>query len=139
VNTPAPGVERGSSFYLGFLALSKPKRAALSAVYAYARLIDDIVDAGILTKDEARGRLDFWRAEIGRLYAGAPTHEISRALAPHISAYICASAFAAIVIRPRKKYANSRVCLGMPFNSPTSSGMSGRIWKWTASICRFRI
>jgi phytoene synthase len=78
--TAAPGAEKKSSFFLGFLILPRAKRDALSAVYAYCRLIDDIVDSGSLTKDEARRMLDFWRAEVDRLYEGRPTHSISAAL-----------------------------------------------------------
>ena len=81
-----PQAERKSNFFLGFLLLPKAKREALSAVYAYCRLIDDIVDEG-LSKDEARHQLVFWREEIERLYQGAPTHEISRGLAKAISDY----------------------------------------------------
>lgn len=77
----------GSNFFLGFLALSKDQRAALSAVYDYCRLIDDIVDEGTIPKDEARRQLDFWRAEIGRLFEGNPTHDIARALAEPVRAF----------------------------------------------------
>src|SRR3989338_8474979 len=80
MNEPAPAAEKGSNFFLGFLCLPKTKRNALSAVYAYCRLIDDIVDSGHLKKDEARRLLDFWRAEIDRLYAGMPTHSVSARL-----------------------------------------------------------
>ena len=73
----APHAEKKSNFFLGFLLLSRPKRKALSAVYAYCRLIDDIADEPGTPKDEARRRLDFWWAEIERLYAGAPTHAVS--------------------------------------------------------------
>ncbi len=75
-----PPAEKKSNFFLGFLLLPKPKREALSAVYAYCRLIDDIVDTPEISKDEARRQLDFWREEIARLYQGAPTHAVSRAL-----------------------------------------------------------
>ena len=34
----------GSSFYYAFLFLPKPKRAAITAFYAYCREIDDVVD-----------------------------------------------------------------------------------------------
>ncbi|MCM2304601.1 MAG: presqualene diphosphate synthase HpnD [Elusimicrobia bacterium] len=81
-----PRAEKKSNFFLGFLLLSKPKREALSAVYAYCRLIDDIVDEG-LPKDEARRQLDFWREEIERLYQGAPTHDVSRALLKPVADY----------------------------------------------------
>lgn len=84
-SAPAPA-EKKSNFFLGFLLLPKPKREALSAVYAYCRLIDDIVDEG-LPKDEARRQLDFWREEIERLYRGAPTHAVSKALLKPIADY----------------------------------------------------
>ncbi len=74
-----PLAEKKSNFFLGFLLLPKAKREALSSVYAYCRLIDDIVDEG-LPKDEARRQLLFWREEIERLYEGKPGHPISRAL-----------------------------------------------------------
>ncbi len=80
------GAERSSNFFLGFLLLPRAKREALSAVYAYCRLIDDVVDSG-LPEDEARRRLDFWRAEVERLYEGRPTHEVSRALAGPVASF----------------------------------------------------
>lgn len=81
------GAERKSNFFLGFLLLPRAKREALAAVYAYCRLIDDIVDSGSLSKDEARKMLDFWRVEVERLYAGRPTHSLSQALAGPIADY----------------------------------------------------
>lgn len=81
------GAERKSSFFLGFLLLPRAKREALAAIYAYCRLIDDIVDSGALSKDEARRMLDFWRAEVGRLFDGRPTHSISSALVRPIADY----------------------------------------------------
>jgi phytoene synthase len=81
------GAERRSNFFLGFLLLPRAKREALSALYAYCRLIDDIVDSGSLSKDEARRMLDFWRAEIGRLFDGKPTHSVAQALVRPIADY----------------------------------------------------
>ncbi|MCX5796734.1 MAG: squalene/phytoene synthase family protein [Elusimicrobia bacterium] len=79
--------ERGSNFFLGFLFMSRAKREALSAVYSYCRLIDDIVDSAELPKDEARRQLDFWKEEVARLYAGEPTHPVARRLLPHVRTY----------------------------------------------------
>lgn len=75
---------RQSNFYLGFLFLPKPKRLALTAVYGYCRLIDDIVDAGDLKEEEARRRLDHWREEVERLFAGNPQEPLGRELLPHV-------------------------------------------------------
>ncbi len=35
-----------SNFYYGFLALPRPRRDALYAVYAFCRTVDDIADVG---------------------------------------------------------------------------------------------
>ena len=81
----APAGVKSSNFFLGFLFLSPDRRRALTDVYAYCRLIDDIVDEG-LPKTEAAAQLDFWTEEIARLYAGAPTHAVAKALLPHVKA-----------------------------------------------------
>ena len=87
MNGAAPRAEKKSNFFLAFLMLSRPKREALSAIYAYCRLIDDIVDSGDLTKEDAGRQLDFWRAEIDRLFSGAPTHKVAQALLKPIADY----------------------------------------------------
>lgn len=89
IGTVPPGAERGSSFYLGFLFLPKRKREALGVVYAYCRLIDDIVDSGALTSEEASKQLEFWRAEVGRLYEAEaePEHSLGRRLKPFVGEF----------------------------------------------------
>ena len=101
VNSPAPGAkaaspsqhpatshsEKGSSFYLGFLFLPKAKREALAAVYAYCRLMDDIVDDGGLSADEAKRQLDDWRGEIERLFTGKPDRPLSQRLLPFVEQF----------------------------------------------------
>ena len=79
-------VASGSSFYYSFLFLPPERRRAITALYAYCREVDDVVDectdAGV-----ARTKLMWWRDEIGKLYAGAPQHPVTKALAPAIAAY----------------------------------------------------
>ncbi len=87
MTTAAPGAEKKSNFFLGFLLLPPAKRKALAAVYAYCRLIDDIVDEPGVSKDEARKQLDFWRAEIERLYRGVPEHPVAFDLVKPIADY----------------------------------------------------
>lgn len=87
----------GSSFYYAFLFLPKPKRAAITAFYAFCREIDDVVDE---TSDAqvAHTKLTWWEQEVGRLYQGAPTHPVTQALEPHIGVYqIEASALRQII------------------------------------------
>ncbi|WP_187272184.1 presqualene diphosphate synthase HpnD [Zeimonas arvi] len=76
----------GSSFYYSFLFLPAQRRRAITALYAFCREVDDAVDE---TADPqvARTRLDWWRAEVERLFANDPQHPVSRALAPHLEAF----------------------------------------------------
>ena len=83
----ASAPERGSNFSLAFRFLPAAKREALQAVYAYCRLIDDIVDAGALPREQAAAQLEFWRGEVARLYAGRPTHPVAARLMPHVRAF----------------------------------------------------
>lgn len=69
-----------SSFYYSFLFLPAAKRRAIYAVYAFCRTVDDVVDLGE-TPAEQRRLLAEWRAELGRCYAGQPTHPIGIRLA----------------------------------------------------------
>ena len=87
MNPAPPRAEKKSNFFLGFLLLPKAKRQALSAAYAYCRLIDDIVDSDNTPKAEARKSLDFWREEIERLYSGRAAHPIARALEKPVADY----------------------------------------------------
>jgi phytoene synthase len=79
-------VQSGSSFYYSFLFLPPERRRAITALYAFCREVDDIVDE---TTDGsvARIKLAWWRSEIAQLYAGAPTHPVSQALKPHLQAF----------------------------------------------------
>jgi phytoene synthase len=73
----------GSSFYYAFLFLPPPRRAAITALYAFCREVDDVVDESTDPSLAAK-QLAWWSEEIDRLYQGAPTHPVTRALAPHI-------------------------------------------------------
>ncbi len=76
----------GSSFYYSFLFLPPPRRRAITALYAFCREVDDVVDetadAGV-----ARAKLAWWRLEIGAAFSGAPQHPVARALQPVIAAF----------------------------------------------------
>ncbi len=73
-----PQSEKNSNFFLGFLFLSPQQRQALSAVYAYCRTIDDLVDDAGKSEKEARQGLDFWRAEVEKIFSGQGTHPLSQ-------------------------------------------------------------
>jgi phytoene synthase len=78
--------ESGSSFYTSFRFLSPPRRRAITALYAYCREIDDVVDEYPDTA-LARDMLASWRKEIDAMLAGQPSHPVTIALSPHLAAY----------------------------------------------------
>jgi len=71
----------GSSFYYAFLFLPKPRRAAITAFYAFCREVDDVVDE---THDAsvAQTKLAWWQTEVAAAFAGKPTHPVMLALMP---------------------------------------------------------
>ena len=73
----------GSSFYYSFLFLPPERRRAITAVYAYCREVDDVVDE-VSDANAAEATLAWWRQEVGELFRGHPTHPVTRALQPFI-------------------------------------------------------
>ncbi|GHD56006.1 presqualene diphosphate synthase HpnD [Jeongeupia chitinilytica] len=78
--------QSGSSFYYSFRFLPEEKRRAITALYAFCREVDDVVDE---THDEgvARTTLNWWRGEVDQLYAGSPQHPVTRALLPVLKTF----------------------------------------------------
>jgi len=76
----------GSSFYYSFLFLPPERRRAITALYAYCREVDDVVDE-LQDIGVAQAKLAWWAQEIERLFAGDPQHPVTRALAPHLEAF----------------------------------------------------
>ena len=87
-----------SNFYYAFLALPRRRRAALYAVYAFCRSVDDIADtqaasgagtADPVDREERRHRLQGWRDELARCFepGATPVHPIARELASAVRAY----------------------------------------------------
>ncbi|MBY4945289.1 presqualene diphosphate synthase HpnD [Cupriavidus respiraculi] len=75
--------QSGSSFYYSFLFLPQERRRAITALYAWCREVDDVVDDNHDT-GVAQQQLAWWRAELARLFSGAPTHPVTQALQPHL-------------------------------------------------------
>jgi 15-cis-phytoene synthase len=78
--------ESGSSFTLSFLFLPKAKREAMTALYAFCREVDDVVDE-CTDYQVAQTKLNWWKQEIERLYAGTPQHPVTKALHAYIHTY----------------------------------------------------
>ena len=76
----------GSSFYYAFLFLPPPRRAAITAFYAYCREVDDVVDE-VTDPGVAATKLAWWKQEVAASFAGHPTHPAMKALMPHVTDY----------------------------------------------------
>ena len=76
----------GSSFYYSFFFLPARRRKAITALYAYCREVDDVVDE---TPDPriAELMLSEWRTEIERLFSGSPQHLVTQALLPYLEEF----------------------------------------------------
>jgi phytoene synthase len=90
-NTPAQYVQEkaagsGSSFYYAFMFLPQPRRAAITAFYAFCREVDDVVDE-VHDPHVARTKLAWWRNEVAQAYAGQPHHPVMQALMPLAASY----------------------------------------------------
>ncbi|MBL8407885.1 presqualene diphosphate synthase HpnD [Candidatus Accumulibacter contiguus] len=69
----------GSSFYYSFLFLPQNQRRAITALYAFCREVDDVVDE-CQDPQLAATKLAWWRQELARLSAGQPQHPVTQAL-----------------------------------------------------------
>jgi phytoene synthase len=63
---------KGSSFYAAMRLMPRPQRAAMFAIYAFCRQVDDIADDGQRPRPARRKALDAWRADLDRLYTDEP-------------------------------------------------------------------
>ncbi len=76
----------GSDFRYSLLGLPLAQRQALTAVTAFCaettQIVDECRDSGV-----ARTKLDWWRAELDRLFAGEPQHPVTRTLQPRLATF----------------------------------------------------
>jgi 15-cis-phytoene synthase len=63
------------NFYYGFVVLPRRKRNALSAVYAFMRRCDDIVDDNTLSRDDRHNKLADWLDKVHSALAAQPTDD----------------------------------------------------------------
>jgi phytoene synthase len=76
----------GSSFYYSFVFLPPERRRAITALYAFCREVDDVVDNAV-DPGIARAKLAWWRSEIASAFDGTPSHKVTQALKPAIATY----------------------------------------------------
>ncbi len=78
--------QSGSSFYYSFLFLPPDRRQAITALYAFCREVDDVVDE-CADPQIAHTKLAWWRSELEAMQLGKPTHPVTTALAPAVARY----------------------------------------------------
>ncbi len=78
--------QSGSSFYYSFRLLPPERRRAITALYAFCREVDDVVDE-VHDPAVARAKLAWWRTEVGAVYDGAPQHPVAQALVPVVRSH----------------------------------------------------
>ena len=73
--------QSGSSFLAGFRFLSPQQKDAMTALYAFCRELDDVVD-DCSDHQTARTALQWWRADLRRVFAAVemPEHPVCQAL-----------------------------------------------------------
>jgi len=71
----------GSSFYYAFLFLPPPRRAAITAFYAFCREVDDVVDE-VSDPSVAQQKLAWWHQSVEQAYAGSAQHPVLQAWMP---------------------------------------------------------
>ena len=82
----AKAAQSGSSFYYSFRFLPPERRRAITALYAFCREVDDVVDE-VADPGVARLKLAWWRNEIATVFGGQPQHPVALALVPTVAAF----------------------------------------------------
>jgi phytoene synthase len=74
-----------SNLALAFVLLPRPKRDAMTALYAFCREVDDVADNETEPVEARRGRLAEWRADVKRACENqSPQFPVNRELQPVI-------------------------------------------------------
>jgi phytoene synthase len=78
--------QSGSSFFHSFRFLPPERRRAITALYAFCREVDDVVDE-VADPALARLKLAWWRNEIGAAFSGRPQHPVAQALQTAVTTF----------------------------------------------------
>jgi phytoene synthase len=78
--------QSGSSFTVSFIFLPKTQRDAMTALYAFCREVDDVVDE-CTDYSVAQTKLNWWKSEVANLYTNTPQHPVTKALQPFVAQF----------------------------------------------------
>ena len=86
--SPAITRKSASNLALAFVLLPKPKRDAMSALYAFCREVDDVADDEATPVAQRREQLAAWRDDVRRAATGGrPEFPVNRELQPVIQRF----------------------------------------------------
>jgi phytoene synthase len=78
--------QSASSFAYSFRFLPAARRRAITALDAFCREVDDVVDEAA-EPGVARMKLAWWRVEVAAMYGGTPQHPVTQALKAILGEY----------------------------------------------------
>ncbi len=76
----------GTSFHRGMKVLRRDRRAAMYAIYAFCRIVDDVADEPAPLPHKLAG-LEAWRTRIAGVFAGHADDPVTRVLVPAVQRY----------------------------------------------------
>ena len=78
-----------SNLALAFVLLPRPRRDAMSALYAFCREVDDVADEDSAPVEQRREQLAAWRADVKRACENqSPQFSVNRELKPVIEKFV---------------------------------------------------
>lgn len=78
--------EHYENFPVASMFLPRERRPYIAAIYAFARLADDMADEGTMSPEQRLEALEAWEDKLGRCYRGRADHPVFVALAETASA-----------------------------------------------------
>lgn len=105
----------GTDFYYSVRFISKPQREALIILYAVCKEIQDI-PFDCTDDDVAEKKLNWWAAEIDKMFSGTPQHPASCALLPIAQKYaLPKQLFAELIEGTKLKLTSNHCCTEQDF------------------------
>jgi phytoene synthase len=129
--------QSGSSFYYSFRLLPPPRRRAITALYAFCREVDDVVDE-VSDPSVARLKLTWWRNEIAAVFDGVPQHPVAKALREVIAEFPLREAELATVIDGMEMDLTHTRYLDFPALELYCDRVAGAVGRLSAAIFGYR-
>jgi 15-cis-phytoene synthase len=112
----------GSTLYYSVLFSPFEQRHAIVALYAFYQEISDIIDT-FTDPQVAYTKLEWWKAEIFRLFDGQPRHPITQALQPILEKFpIPVEVLQSLIEKPNTEHITKLIALYIPGGNTQTLG-----------------